>query len=57
MAIASKQIQVGIHNPSKVVGNDTLEMTPKKADPLLQPDRYLLRIFNIHWVITPTASL
>ncbi|RAO73074.1 uncharacterized protein BHQ10_009086 [Talaromyces amestolkiae] len=39
MAIASEQILAGIHDPSKVVGNDTLEMIPKKVDPLLQPHK------------------
>lgn len=39
MAIASRQILAGIHDPSKVEGNNTLEMIPKKVDALLKPDK------------------
>lgn len=39
MAMASVQIVAGMHDPSKVEGNSTLEMIPKKVDALLEPDK------------------
>lgn len=36
MAIASRQILAGIHDPSELEGNNTLEMISKKVDALLK---------------------
>ncbi|KAL4908363.1 hypothetical protein BDW74DRAFT_100086 [Aspergillus multicolor] len=39
MAIASKQILAGMHNPAMVEGSDTVEMIPKKVDALLEQQK------------------